>query len=196
MANVLGVYQSGVYCRGVSLSESLWVVSARAECEKGALRACGEMPRLRRSGRGPPHLFASFCSSTFTSSSPVLLAPSTPRLSPSRPHHALRRPRSPRRWCVLPFIPVPFSALISPTAGSAPQSRSPTPAGNDSLTLRALVSTKDAGVIIGKAGKNVAELREQTGVKAGVSKVIPGVHERVLTVTGSVEGVAKVRIDY
>ena len=41
-------------------------------------------------------------------------------------------------------------------------------------------------------GKNVAELREQTGVKAGVSKVIPGVHERVLTVSGSVEGVAKV----
>jgi heterogeneous nuclear rnp K-like protein 2 len=60
------------------------------------------------------------------------------------------------------------------------------------LTLRALVSTKDAGVIIGKAGKNVADLREQTGVKAGVSKVIPGVHERVLTVTGPVEAVAKV----
>jgi len=34
-------------------------------------------------------------------------------------------------------------------------------------------------------------LREQTGVKAGVSKVISGVHERVLTVTGSVEGVTK-----
>jgi heterogeneous nuclear rnp K-like protein 2 len=59
------------------------------------------------------------------------------------------------------------------------------------LTLRALVSTKDAGVIIGKGGKNVADLREQTGVKAGVSKVIPGVHERVLTVTGSVEAVSK-----
>ena len=55
------------------------------------------------------------------------------------------------------------------------------------------MSTKDAGVIIGKGGKNVADLREQTGVKAGVSKVIAGVHERVLTVTGSVEGVAKVR---
>jgi len=61
------------------------------------------------------------------------------------------------------------------------------------LTLRALVSTKDAGIIIGKAGKNVADLREQTGVKAGVSKVIPGVHERVLTVSGPVEAVAKVR---
>ncbi|KAF8898650.1 hypothetical protein BD779DRAFT_1484962 [Infundibulicybe gibba] len=70
-------------------------------------------------------------------------------------------------------------------------SRSPSPSNSDVLTLRALVSTKDAGVIIGKAGKNVAELREQTGVKAGVSKVIPGVHERVLTVAGPVEGVAK-----
>ncbi|KAF9532013.1 hypothetical protein CPB83DRAFT_52441 [Crepidotus variabilis] len=75
--------------------------------------------------------------------------------------------------------------------GSAAHSRSPSPVAHDTLTLRALVSTKDAGVIIGKAGKNVADLREQTGVKAGVSKVIPGVHERVLTVTGSVEAVSK-----
>ncbi|PPQ70776.1 hypothetical protein CVT24_001063, partial [Panaeolus cyanescens] len=75
--------------------------------------------------------------------------------------------------------------------GSPAQSRSPSPSPNDTLTLRALVSTKDAGVIIGKGGKNVADLREQTGVKAGVSKVIPGVHERVLTVTGSVDAVAK-----
>ncbi|KAJ6610082.1 cytoplasmic protein [Mycena sp. CBHHK59/15] len=84
----------------------------------------------------------------------------------------------------------------SPTprdSASPPQSRSPSPVAHDTLTLRALVSTKDAGVIIGKAGKNVADLREQTGVKAGVSKVIQGVHERVLTVTGPVEGVAKVR---
>ncbi|KAJ7038103.1 hypothetical protein C8F04DRAFT_1209433 [Mycena alexandri] len=69
-------------------------------------------------------------------------------------------------------------------SASLPQSRSPSPVAHDTLTLRALVSTKDAGVIIGKAGKNVADLREQTGVKAGVSK-------RVLTVTGPVEGVAK-----
>lgn len=59
------------------------------------------------------------------------------------------------------------------------------------LTLRALVSTKEAGVIIGKAGKNVADLREETGVKAGVSKVVQGVHDRVLTVTGPLQGTAK-----
>ncbi|KAI0304971.1 hypothetical protein BC826DRAFT_1089093 [Russula brevipes] len=77
-------------------------------------------------------------------------------------------------------------------ASTSPQgSRSPSPSGRDVLTLRALVSTKDAGVIIGKGGKNVADLREQTGVKAGVSKVVPGVHERVLSISGSVESVAK-----
>ncbi|CAG8728970.1 hypothetical protein C2G38_2214392 [Gigaspora rosea] len=59
------------------------------------------------------------------------------------------------------------------------------------LTIRALVSTKEAGVIIGKAGKNVAELRETTGVKAGVSKVVQGVHDRVLSVAGTLDGVAK-----
>ncbi|PWN51859.1 hypothetical protein IE53DRAFT_34121 [Violaceomyces palustris] len=62
---------------------------------------------------------------------------------------------------------------------------------NASLTVRALVSTKEAGVIIGKAGYNVAELREKTGVKAGVSKVVQGVHDRVLSVSGNLEGVAK-----
>lgn len=60
------------------------------------------------------------------------------------------------------------------------------------LTIRALVSTKEAGVIIGKGGQNVAQLREKSGVKAGVSKVIQGVHDRVLSITGSVEAVALV----
>ncbi|KAJ3719830.1 hypothetical protein EV361DRAFT_815620 [Lentinula raphanica] len=83
------------------------------------------------------------------------------------------------------------SSAHRPDSASAPQSRSPSPSPQDTLTLRALVSTRDAGIIIGRAGKNVAELREQTGVKAGVSKVIQGVHERVLTVTGPVESVAK-----
>lgn len=59
------------------------------------------------------------------------------------------------------------------------------------LTLRAIVSSKEAGVIIGKAGKNVADLREETGVKAGVSKVVQGVHDRVLTVTGPLSGISK-----
>lgn len=59
------------------------------------------------------------------------------------------------------------------------------------ITLRAIVSSREAGIIIGKAGKNVADLREETGVKAGVSKVVPGVHDRVLTMTGPLSGISK-----
>ncbi|KAF2680291.1 poly-binding protein 4 [Lentithecium fluviatile CBS 122367] len=59
------------------------------------------------------------------------------------------------------------------------------------LTLRAIVSSKEAGVIIGKAGKNVADLRDETGVRAGVSKVVQGVHDRVLSVTGPLSGISK-----
>lgn len=59
------------------------------------------------------------------------------------------------------------------------------------LTVRAIVSSKEAGVIIGKGGKNVADLREETGVKAGVSKVVTGVHDRVLTVTGALDQISK-----
>ncbi|OTA34733.1 hypothetical protein BTJ68_05278 [Hortaea werneckii EXF-2000] len=61
--------------------------------------------------------------------------------------------------------------------------------GQAQLTLRAIVTSKEAGVIIGKAGQNVADLRDKTGVRAGVSKVVPGVHDRVLTVTGALNGV-------
>jgi heterogeneous nuclear rnp K-like protein 2 len=59
------------------------------------------------------------------------------------------------------------------------------------LTLRAIVSSKEAGVIIGKQGKNVADLRDETGVRAGVSKVVQGVHDRVLSVTGALSGISK-----
>ncbi|KAI1417578.1 hypothetical protein F5Y13DRAFT_60019 [Hypoxylon sp. FL1857] len=59
------------------------------------------------------------------------------------------------------------------------------------LTLRAIVSSKEAGVIIGKGGKNVADLRDETGVRAGVSKVVQGVHDRVLTISGGCDAISR-----
>ncbi|KAJ3346223.1 RNA binding protein, heterogenous nuclear RNP-K like protein [Entophlyctis luteolus] len=100
-----------------------------------------------------------------------------------------------------PLAPVPApapaaSASVPPTAAApaADDDESPKQDSSQSasiVTVRALVSTKEAGVVIGSAGKNVAEIRDATGVKAGVSKVIPGVHERVLSVSGTCIGVAK-----
>jgi heterogeneous nuclear rnp K-like protein 2 len=60
------------------------------------------------------------------------------------------------------------------------------------IALRAVVTTKEAGVIIGKEGRTVSGVREVTGVKVGVSKVIPRIHERTLTVSGPLPNVAKV----
>lgn len=60
------------------------------------------------------------------------------------------------------------------------------------ISLRSIVTTKEAGAIIGKGGKNVKEVRETTNVKAGISKVVEDVKERILTVTGTLDNVAKV----
>ncbi|OJA09962.1 hypothetical protein AZE42_11574 [Rhizopogon vesiculosus] len=76
------------------------------------------------------------------------------------------------------------------SASASPGSRFSSPINaHDTLALRALVNTKEAAVIIGKGGKNAAYLLKRTGVRAGVSKVTPDVHKRVLTVGGSVEAI-------
>ncbi|KAJ1767291.1 RNA binding protein, heterogenous nuclear RNP-K like protein [Coemansia sp. RSA 1843] len=102
------------------------------------------------------------------------------------------------RRVTLPSAPFPeptnsSSEADSPSSSTADLTRTANnpPSIHDSqLTLRALVSTKEAGVIIGKGGRNVADLRDAANVKAGVSKVVPGVHDRVLSVTGFLPNVA------
>jgi len=59
------------------------------------------------------------------------------------------------------------------------------------ISIRSLVTSKEAGAIIGKGGKNVKEVRDATGVKAAVSPVVEGVNERILTVTGNLDTIPK-----
>lgn len=101
-----------------------------------------------------------------------------------------------RQTCRPSALTRTFAQKFSEDADSRPNSPGANGAATEGspLTLRALVTTKEAGIIIGKGGKNVADLRDRTGVKAGVSKVVPGVHERVLSISGSIEGIAKVRL--
>ncbi|KAJ3386912.1 hypothetical protein HDU92_002215 [Lobulomyces angularis] len=68
-----------------------------------------------------------------------------------------------------------------------------TPANpNDSkvLSVRALISSKDAGIVIGKQGKNVVEIRETSDAAIVVSGQAPPNAERILTVTGTVMAVS------
>lgn len=58
------------------------------------------------------------------------------------------------------------------------------------IGLRVLVSVKEAGIIIGKNGSVIADIRDKTHVRAGVSQVIQGTPDRILTVTGVLDDTA------
>ncbi|ONH68051.1 RNA-binding protein rnc1 [Cyberlindnera fabianii] len=59
------------------------------------------------------------------------------------------------------------------------------------IAFRVLVSVKEAGIIIGKNGSVIADIRDKTNVKAGVSQVVHGSPDRILTVTGPIDSTAE-----
>ncbi|KAK4700643.1 heterogeneous nuclear rnp K-like protein, partial [Phenoliferia sp. Uapishka_3] len=85
----------------------------------------------------------------------------------------------------------PAPSTTAPAAVAPVEGEEAVEVGEEGLTLRALVSSKEAGVIIGRGGATIATLRSDSNVKAGVSKVVPGVADRILSVGGTVDGVAK-----
>lgn len=60
------------------------------------------------------------------------------------------------------------------------------------MTLRAIIVTKEASIIIGKAGANVNEIRERSGARVTISEHIKGTVERILSVSGTLDSIAKV----
>ncbi|KAJ1553905.1 hypothetical protein HK405_006574, partial [Cladochytrium tenue] len=58
------------------------------------------------------------------------------------------------------------------------------------VAMRVLISTKEAGIVIGQSGANVAEIRQQSGARVTVSDMVSGAQERVLTVAGPLDAVA------
>lgn len=60
------------------------------------------------------------------------------------------------------------------------------------IHVRAVISSPEAATIIGKGGENVSNIRKQSGAKCTVSDYQKGAVERILTVSGVVDAVAKV----
>lgn len=60
------------------------------------------------------------------------------------------------------------------------------------IQMRALIVTQDASIIIGKAGKNVNEIREKSGSKITITESVPGNPERVMVIGGQLDAVSKV----
>lgn len=80
-----------------------------------------------------------------------------------------------------------------PSESRPPRQPRKEPWEDEQLTLRMLMTHPTAaGAIIGKAGGIISSVREECDVRAGVSKAVPGIPDRILTVTGHLEGVAKV----
>ncbi|GMK57837.1 hypothetical protein CspeluHIS016_0406710 [Cutaneotrichosporon spelunceum] len=59
------------------------------------------------------------------------------------------------------------------------------------ISMRALIVTQDASVIIGRAGAHVNEIREKSGARVTISESIPGNPERILNVFGALDAVSK-----
>jgi len=81
----------------------------------------------------------------------------------------------------LPAAPVQSAASTDPAVDK------PAP----TMSMRSLIVTQDASIIIGKGGQNIAQIRERSGAKVNVSENVAGNPERVLTVSGALDAVAR-----
>ncbi len=75
-------------------------------------------------------------------------------------------------------------AQISPSLDASPTTRS--------YPIRALVTSREAGIIIGKGGRNVQEIREETNARINITELIERSVERVLAISGTPDAIAKV----
>lgn len=60
------------------------------------------------------------------------------------------------------------------------------------LHVRAILTGQEAATLIGKGGENVNQIRKLSGAKCTVSEYSRGAVERILTVSGATDAVAKV----
>lgn len=60
------------------------------------------------------------------------------------------------------------------------------------IHIRSLITSAEAATVIGKGGENVTQIRKMAEAKCTVSDYQRGAGERILTVSGAVDAVAKV----
>lgn len=87
--------------------------------------------------------------------------------------------------------PILSTASHGERAGS--QSEQHAPQDESSwIHIRAVISSPEAATVIGKGGENVSQIRNKSGAKCTVSDYSRGAVERILTVSGAQDAVAKV----
>lgn len=78
------------------------------------------------------------------------------------------------------------------SASTAPATTTNTHDETAWIHIRAVITSPEAATIIGKGGENVSKIRQMSNAKCTVSDYQKGAIERILTVSGSVDAVAKV----
>lgn len=87
--------------------------------------------------------------------------------------------------------PIQSTASHGDRTGSSDQYRPPQDESNW-IHIRAVISSQEAATVIGKGGENVSQIRRMSGAKCTVSDYSRGAVERILTVSGPQDAVAKV----
>jgi heterogeneous nuclear rnp K-like protein len=85
-------------------------------------------------------------------------------------------------------------AITTTIPGTVQTAATPTNTHDETawIHIRAVISSPEAATIIGKGGENVSNIRKMSGAKCTVSDYQKGAVERILTVSGNVDAVAKV----
>ncbi|KAM7195115.1 hypothetical protein V8F20_007665 [Naviculisporaceae sp. PSN 640] len=94
---------------------------------------------------------------------------------------------------VVPDAPT-TKPIASTTTANLPQAQSTPAQTHDEsawIHVRAVISSSEAATIIGKGGENVSKIRQMSNAKCTVSDYQKGAIERILTVSGVVDAVAK-----
>ncbi|KAI0483239.1 hypothetical protein GGR56DRAFT_232908 [Xylariaceae sp. FL0804] len=84
-------------------------------------------------------------------------------------------------------------AVAAPTTAAEVPTSTPAQTADETawIHIRAVISSPEAATIIGKGGENVSNIRKKSGAKCTVSDYQKGAVERILTVSGVVDAVAK-----
>lgn len=93
-----------------------------------------------------------------------------------------------------PSGPIPVTTYSAPPVSKPelpPNEPTPLQDSNMNVKMRFLVSSREAGVVIGKGGSRVSEIREATGMKIMVTPHIQGVSDRVMTMSGPLHSLGR-----
>ncbi|KAI9738794.1 MAG: hypothetical protein M1834_008301 [Cirrosporium novae-zelandiae] len=92
---------------------------------------------------------------------------------------------------ILETQPIQSTVSQSDRATSQPPTQHPHQDETGWIHIRAVISSAEAATVIGKGGENVSQIRRLSGAKCTVSDYARGAVERILTVSGMQDAVAK-----